>query len=73
MVQFVGNVTSEEINLHARPNYTSWMTTTSACEEHFFSCLGFMPTQTVFLKTTNLPKVMLVTIALTVSYALEKP
>ena len=23
MVQFVGNVTSEEINLHARPNYTS--------------------------------------------------
>ena len=27
-----------------------------------------MPTQTVFLKTTNLPKVILVTIALSVSY-----
>ena len=26
MVQFVGNVTSKEINLHARPNYPSWKT-----------------------------------------------
>ena len=32
-----------------------------------------MPTQTVFLKTTNLPEVKLVTIALSVSCALEKP
>ena len=24
IVQFVGNVTSKEINLHARPNYPSW-------------------------------------------------
>ena len=46
--------------------------TTSACEEHF-SCFGFMPSQTVVLKTTNLPEVILVTIALSVSYALEKP
>ena len=32
-----------------------------------------MPTQTVFLKTTNLPEVILVTTALSVSYTLEKP
>ena len=32
-----------------------------------------MPTQTVFLKTTNLPEVILVTIAVSVSFALEKP
>ena len=42
-------------------------------EMNFFSCFGFMPTQTVFLKTTNLLEAMLVTIALSVSYALEKP
>ena len=47
--------------------------TTSACEEHSFSCFGFMPTQTVLLKTTNLPEVVLLTIALSVSYTFEKP
>ena len=32
-----------------------------------------MPAQTVILKTTNLLEVILVTIALSVSYAVEKP
>ena len=41
--------------------------------EKWCSLLGmFMPTQTVFLKTTNLPEVILVTIALSVSMHLRK-